>query len=492
MLKPLIISIILLFSFQTIYAQKKYINRKVAQKNYDGYLLMTEKKYHEALQLFDEAISDDSEAFFIYQNRALCKLHLKDTIGAIADFKTNINLEPNNAETRYALGNIYKHWKDSANAINYFVPAIEIAAEDFSQTKLVYMSQFAGNYYRLNEKYDSALVFYNRVKQYTPENASVYINCAVCSFYLDSLDKFCANLEKAFVLGGDINCIALSAYCNGCTHLLEARGHTDTLSRALDTRLAGIISDTIYYRQPKNRPYDFWEKDNNRKVKVYFNENWQICLPEKASYYREAFWTKALNNFGGEFKDYYITGELFATGRLERTKIVGDYAEYYKNGNPKLHAQFNHTQPIGIWNYFLKDGDLDMKIIFKNETFEIKIINKNNPNAEITSGTGSFEIVTEKWKDLSFVLKGEFLKTNRNGVWTYQQNDEIILKEKYKNGKFRNGFVESDFGRLPLTKSGIQGHIFIPPHLTQITALYFSSIEAARHYSFIKRVEIEY
>lgn len=164
MFRPLLVSLILLLSFQILHAQKKYINRKIAQKNYDGYMLMIDKKYEAALQLFNEALSEDPEAFFIYQNRALCKLQLKDTIGAIGDFKSNIQLEPDNAETRYALGNIYKHRNDSVNAIKYFMPAIAVADNEFSQTKLLYMNQFVGNYYRLTEKYDSALVFYERVK----------------------------------------------------------------------------------------------------------------------------------------------------------------------------------------------------------------------------------------------------------------------------------------------------------------------------------------
>lgn len=488
MLKPLIFSCILLFSFQFLHAQKKYINRKIAQKNYDGYMLMTEDKYQDALQLFNEALNEDPEAFFIYQNRALCKLHLKDTLGAIADFKSNIELEPDNAETKYALGNLYKHRNDSVNAIKYFIPAIEIAAEDFSQTKLLYMNQFAGNYYRLNEKYDSALVFYDRVKSYTPENASVYINSAVCYFNIDSIDNFCADLEKAFVLGGDINCIALSAYCDGCSHLLEARGHTDTLSRALDTRLAGIISDTIYYPHFTNNSYQISGTDYNRKVKVYFNDNWQICLPGEASFYRKAFWAKLLNNFGGEFEDYYVSGELYAKGRLENNRINGEYLEYYKNGNLKLKAHFANALPDGTWTYFNEDGSEDMQVIFKNESFELKITGEDNPNFHLNSGNGEFEIVIEKWPDISFVLRGEYLDHLKTGKWTYSQGDEIILQEKHKNGEFRNGFVNTDQGRLPIADSALKPGIFIPPHINQMGGLYFSTVEAANYYSYIKTV----
>ena len=51
-----------------LFAQITTINRKVAQKNYEGYILMQEKKYKEALVFFNDAIKDDPEAYFIYQD----------------------------------------------------------------------------------------------------------------------------------------------------------------------------------------------------------------------------------------------------------------------------------------------------------------------------------------------------------------------------------------------------------------------------------------
>ncbi|MCY1722760.1 hypothetical protein OU798_20590 [Prolixibacteraceae bacterium Z1-6] len=269
MLKPLFLLLASFLLYQNASAQKQYINRKVAQKNYDGYMLMQANKHDSALILFNSALDDDAEAFFIYQNRAICKLHLKDTLGAIPDYQTNIKLEPDNTESKYALGNIYKHLNDSINALKYFIPAIEQANDEFSQKKLLYMNNFAGLYFRLHEDYDSALVFYNRVKDYTPQNPSVFINSAACYFQLDSLEKFCSDLEQAFILGGNVNCIALKTYCKGCNHLLEARGNTDTLSTALDTRLAGIIPDTVYYQALRRNSIGPTYQDNSRKVKVF-------------------------------------------------------------------------------------------------------------------------------------------------------------------------------------------------------------------------------
>ncbi len=122
MLRPVIFFILTFLFIQSVSGQKEYINRKIAQKNYDAYMLMLDEKYDSALIILNEAISGDPEAFFIYQNRAICKLNLNDTTGAIADFKMNLKLEPGNTETKYALGNIYKSLKGyDLTAKHYFI-----------------------------------------------------------------------------------------------------------------------------------------------------------------------------------------------------------------------------------------------------------------------------------------------------------------------------------------------------------------------------------
>lgn len=486
MLKPLLLIFSIFILIQSAQAQKKYINRKVAQKNYDGYMFMQEHKYDSALVLFDQAINDDAEAFFIYQNRAICKMHLKDTIGAIAVYQTNIKLAPNNPESKYALGNIFKSKKDSLSAINYFILAIEQADDEFNQKKVVFMNNFVGHYFRLNEDYDSALVFYERVKVYTPQNASVFINSAVCHFGLDSLDNFCNDLEQAFILGGSVNCIALKTYCKGCNHLLEARGKTDTLSRALDTRLSGIIPDTIYYHAFQQLRNISMTEDASKKVKVYYNQLWQMCLPKDATYYRESFWGKHINFFGGDFTDYYTNGKVYATGRTERKKINGPYKVFYPNGNPKLKAEFANNSPCGKWTFYLADGTPDLEVNFFFDEFELKFLNESNPGFAINSGTGVFNIMLDKWDAFEFILSGEYLNNAREGKWAYTQNGQKIISEKYKKGKFRSGYMATNIGNVTLNDSRIDASTFIPPHLTQVAQLYFKSIEAANFYSFIK------
>ncbi len=487
MFKPLFLILLFTLIINAVHAQKKYINRKVAQKNYEGYMLMQEHKYDSAIILFNQALNDDPEASFIYQNRAICKMHLKDTLGAITDFKNNIKLEPGNAESKYALGNIYKHQKDSLQALNYFIPAIEQASDDFSQKKLLYMNNFAGHYFRATEDYDSALVFYERVKRYTPENASVYINSAVCNFHLDRLGLFCADLERAFVLGGKVNCIALKSYCDGCKHLLEERGKTDTLSRELDTRLAGIIPDTVYHPVRSYNSLAFKSDSANTKLRrVYYNKLWQICLKKDATFYREALWAKGYNFYYNEFTDYYINGNVYAKGTLSAKQLTGSYKSYYPDGTLKLVAEFTKGNPVGTWTYYLESGQPDFQVKFFLDEFTITILDESSTNIAVNSGNGKFKLELDKWEKVTFILAGEYENKKRTGNWYYAQNNRKVVNEFYKKGQFRRGTMLNDYGQsFTLAAGSINALTFIPPQMIQVQNLYFDSMETVKHYPFI-------
>ena len=447
---------------------------------------MQAEKYDSALLVFNEALKADPEAFFIYQNRAFCNLKLKDTISAISDYKSNIKLEPKNAESLYSLGNIYKKQKDSINSLKYFFTAIENANDDFSQKKLLFMKNFAGHYYRLNEKYDSALIYYNQVKKFTPKKSSVFINGAICYFQLDSINKFCEDLERAFVLGGAVNCYILKSYCKGCNHLLDERGKTDTLSAILDLRLRGIIPDTIFNPNVKHINSTNITFDAATKKRIYFNKYWQVCLPKKANFYRDGNWGGYTNFFVGSYTDFYISGEIFASGRVLKNKLDGKYKSYYKNGNLKITGQFIEGIPSGNWSYFLENGETDYNIEFSFDTFEFEFINKSNPNYQINSGTGKFHILLDKWENIKIEISGEYLNNERFGEWAYYQDGKKLIGEVYKKGKLKKGYMLSEIGRIKIVSSKIDASILVPPQTKQVRNLYFESIEASEFYPFIK------
>lgn len=467
-----------------LFAQITTINRKVAQKNYEGYLLMQEKKYKEALVFFNDAINDDPEAYFIYQNRAMCYLSLKDTTRAINDFKTTAKLDPKNPEVRFLLGNISKNRSDTTAAIQFFKKAIDLADTTFAGDKLLIMNRFLGNVYFKRQEFDTALVYFNHLKCIDSLNSSVFISSAACYFYLNQTEAFCSDAERAYVLGGAITCNILSHNCKGCKHLKQLVETPAEKLNAVDKRLAMVIERQGSMEKPKPSIL-IGQQQSSAKVKVYYDENWQICLPDYAVFYRESLWSGINNFFGGSFQDFYSTGELFSEGTIEGKKMTGSYKSLNKNGKVQIQGQFANGEPVGKWTYFREDGAPDYEFEFTMDDFSVKILSPENHNYSINTGTGDFYFLIEKWSEMNIELKGAFKDFKRDGVWEYSFGDELIAVETYREGNFRKGYVKSQLGQQSMQNSLIKSSVLVPPHIVQISQLQFSSNEAAIFYPFI-------
>ncbi|MBK6282826.1 MAG: tetratricopeptide repeat protein [Draconibacterium sp.] len=366
-MKKTILFAIALFAFNPTFSQKKVINREIAQLNYDGYQLMLAENYKEALKLFNLAVEGDPEAFFIYQNRALCHISLGDTVNAILDFRKNLKFEPENTECLYNIGNICKKQRDTTNAIQYFKKSLQFAGSDFSEKKLIYMNQFLGNTYFEQNHFDSALVYFNYLKSADSLNTGIFIYSAVCNYKTNNSEGFCTDLERAFELGGAITCQFLKYYCDGCDKPRLSGKMSAPNSNVLDKRLEFLFQASTTQGESQ-KGFFIPEEIETRKVKVYFNSKWQVCPPETGLFYRESFWSID-NFFGGSFKDYFITGEILSEGTINKKNYEGLYKSYFKNGQTQTIGRFRNGIPVGKWVFFNENGKTDYEIEFQMDDF---------------------------------------------------------------------------------------------------------------------------
>lgn len=483
-MKKTVLLVFALFTFIFTYSQKKVINREIAQLNYDGYQLMLVENYKEAIKLFNLAVEGDPEAFFIYQNRALCHLFLGDTVNAILDFRKNLKFEPENTECLYNLGNICKKQRDTINAIQYFKESLQFAGTDFNEKKLIYMNQFLGNTYFEKNHYDSALVYFNYLKAADSLNSNTFINSAVCNYKINNSEGFCSDLERAFELGGAITCQFLEYYCDGC----EKPGLTGKMSApnsiVLDKRLEFLFEVPTTQNEFQNG-FFIPEEIENRKVKVYFNSKWQVCQPETGLFYRESFWSID-NFFGGSFKDYFITGEILSEGTINKKNYEGLYKSYFKNGQTQTIGRFKNGIPVGKWVFFKANGKPDYEIEFQMEDFSLQFLDTENPDYQVFSGSGSFKVIFEEIDGLDYALSGTFQNNKKHGDWKYLLGKDIAISEQYKDGKFKKGYANTTNGKANISESVINTSLLVPPHLYIIGNLFFDSIETVNFYPFIR------
>ena len=102
-----------------------------------------------------------------------------------------------------------------------------------------------------------------------------------------------------------------------------------------------------------------------QRVTEYFDEDWNRCPPQQASFYRLVTY-KAPNRPDGIVKDYYMTGELQSEqypvfidyADDSRTFLEGEQVFYYKNGKIKSKQQYYNNQLNGPLYQYYENGAL--------------------------------------------------------------------------------------------------------------------------------------
>ena len=106
--------------------RKKTLNYsfdKSNQMNNQGYALIREKKYKDAISYFDKAIEINPQFDYPYNNRGYCFLQLEDFENAFEDIQTACEINPFNSFAWRNLGAYYLKRKEFEKALGYFEEA---------------------------------------------------------------------------------------------------------------------------------------------------------------------------------------------------------------------------------------------------------------------------------------------------------------------------------------------------------------------------------
>lgn len=176
---------------------------------------------------------------------------------------------------------------------------------------------------------------------------------------------------------------------------------------------------------------------NGQQRTVFFNQNWEITSPSKATYYRFT----ELNNMGdfynGKYTDYLVKGNIvIECGSYSSNQKNGEFIDYYPNGNVKKKGEYKNNQLFGNWYYYYSNGQLKAILSFSEKDFQPIECRDSLNRLTLENGTGIWE--TEIYvKGESGRLIAKFKKGKRHGIWKYVNNDgKEILSEEYINSDF--------------------------------------------------------
>lgn len=200
-----------------------------------------------------------------------------------------------------------------------------------------------------------------------------------------------------------------------------------------------------------------------QKDTFYFDDYWQFCNKESASFYRIGILDSIQDKifFRGPVSDYYANGdlEMEANYSLNGQK-EGQFTFYYPGKKIKASGVFHSNLPVGIWEFYYTGDRLKQKILFSGSEATYTVIDYIDSTGKqlCKDGTGDFVLVLENFfTGIQYNVQGTFLKSKRNDTWKYfivgnNEKKLMVFKEVYKDGVFRNGYSYSTFGQVATYK----------------------------------------
>jgi tetratricopeptide (TPR) repeat protein len=158
--------------------------------NQQAFVLLSEKKFDEAISEYSKAITLDPKLPFLYSGRGRAYRLKRDNINAIADFTKALEIEPNAFEVYFERGDLLAARMQFDKAIDDYTKAI-----GGSPDTRYYLNR--GLIYMLQEKYDPARADFEKVINDVPRMHVAYYNLGLIHTYQGNLDKAVAELSQA-------------------------------------------------------------------------------------------------------------------------------------------------------------------------------------------------------------------------------------------------------------------------------------------------------
>ncbi len=142
----------------------------------------------------------------------------------------------------------------------------------------------------------------------------------------------------------------------------------------------------------------------------------------------------------GDWKDYYLTGEVQAEGKYLNNKRAGKWTFYYKNGSKEQEGSYLRGLPDGTWRWYYSNGDLLREESYFNGREDGEMVEYDSTGNIISKGNfingereGEWIHVVNDHKEV-----GSYQTGLRTGMWYYYYGDGTLAFE----GEFSRGLAE--------------------------------------------------
>jgi hypothetical protein len=211
-------------------------------------------------------------------------------------------------------------------------------------------------------------------------------------------------------------------------------------------------------------------------IAIGLNDEYFLIEDDCAQIIRYAHYNFTNRIFSGHFKDVskadpsLVVSEGYYNEDGQRN---GPFFARYLNGNLRAKGIFKNNTYDGKWELYYDNGKPEVYFEVTDGEYTITDAWKADGTKVVTAGTGVYI------NDMGVIYwKGKLLNGKPDGTWklTNVNSGNTLFTERFKKGVFQEG--SNDAGTYTYTdKSHIQFISFFKMPLTNVEAMYFSSVE---------------
>ncbi len=163
----------------------------------------------------------------------------------------------------------------------------------------------------------------------------------------------------------------------------------------------------------------------------------------------------------------------------------GEFTFYYPSGKLQAQGNFKKNLRDGVWKYYFENGKPEREVTFTEGSFSPSVVYDTVGNKTMDGGTGMWRFEYEWYNEKEhYVITGKFENGKKTGPWICKlSNGTLIYRENYKDGIFRNGWINVPNGRnldAPIDNK------FMLPYKFEVTEKFLYTIDTERkHYPFL-------
>lgn len=209
-------TILFLILSSTLYAQQNEepykVNSAASEHNNQGYLLLENGQYKEAISQFEEAIALDSSQLIYYYNLAIAFSNTRNYEGALKTYNNAKIHFPNEADLYMFVGDILQKQNKYIEAVDEYSKAIEFVKDENPNKYLIYFNR--GNSYLKLKQYQNAITNYNSTLIELPNYYGALANRGMAYYNLRNKSQACSDWNKAAKNGYSVAKRYIARYCD--------------------------------------------------------------------------------------------------------------------------------------------------------------------------------------------------------------------------------------------------------------------------------------